>query len=513
MAELFKRVNMRKYLAIFILFITITLRASTGNDYKILKTGIHFDSKVSGGENSIPQLANIISRTDLDVAILTDHDNMKVTYGLKPFENLINYDIQKSSISTYGYDKYFQQIHNLNLIHDDVILIPGIEAVPYYYWSGSPFQGKMTLHNWHRHMLVFGMDKIEDFKNIPSLANGKMPPALPEGNILNYIMEHLFHFLLIFIYLAGFVISILTIFNKNINFKENQEEVTISYKSLIFTLIFGTILFFEFPFLPKKYNQYEGDQGAGPYQEVINYVNKKDGLVYWAHPEAEYTDKREISLPFMDPQIKLSTTPYPELISKTYEHDGFAIFWEGMKSVGKPGGIWDMTLNQYCRGIRKSPFWGIGELDFEDSNNLEMINETNTFLFTKEKSSEAVLDAIKKGRMYSTRGYFGDKVELKDFTLQDVRTGKTAFLGETLNPQGDIIKAHIQIDVKQDIKPQNIYLYKKDKLKKIIPLQNDLKEDFNLPVTPKSEITYYKIYVGSRDFKILVTNPIFIKKI
>ena len=44
------------------------------------------------------------------------------------------------------------------------------------------------------------------------------------------------------------------------------------------------------PFTEEVIDQYESDQGAKPYQLLINYVNKQGGLMFWAHPEATYNE-------------------------------------------------------------------------------------------------------------------------------------------------------------------------------------------------------------------------------
>ncbi|RKY48748.1 MAG: hypothetical protein DRP91_05435, partial [Candidatus Neomarinimicrobiota bacterium] len=67
-------------------FVVLTLKLKGNETYYLLKAGIHFDSKVSGGKYTLEELARIISKEKLDVAIITDHDNMEVSYGIKPFE-------------------------------------------------------------------------------------------------------------------------------------------------------------------------------------------------------------------------------------------------------------------------------------------------------------------------------------------------------------------------------------------------------------------------------------------
>ncbi|MBU4445460.1 MAG: hypothetical protein L6422_06950 [Candidatus Marinimicrobia bacterium] len=108
--------------------------SQVSRDYYRLKTGIHFDSKVSGGSYTISELAGIANSYGLDAAIITDHDNMKVSYGISPFQNFLKFSIQENSISKYGIEKYLQEIEQINKVYTNIILIPGVEAVPFYFW-------------------------------------------------------------------------------------------------------------------------------------------------------------------------------------------------------------------------------------------------------------------------------------------------------------------------------------------------------------------------------------------
>ena len=156
---------------ILIILISINFLLAS-KQYTRLKAGIHFDSQVSGGKYSLEELAHIIGKSDLDVAILTDHDNMEVRYGLPFFRKAFQISVKRNSIVKFGYKNYFNKINSLNTFFPGTEIIPGIEAVPYYFWEGNPVYGKLSLRNWHQHLLVFGMDEIEDYKKLPSLKTG-----------------------------------------------------------------------------------------------------------------------------------------------------------------------------------------------------------------------------------------------------------------------------------------------------------------------------------------------------
>ena len=54
-----------------------------------------------------------------------------------------------------------------------MILIPGVESAPFYYWHGMPFSGKFEMLGWHQHLLALGIDKAETLEYLPIIGNDK----------------------------------------------------------------------------------------------------------------------------------------------------------------------------------------------------------------------------------------------------------------------------------------------------------------------------------------------------
>jgi len=501
---------------LFVILLNVCLFPQANDKYIRLKTGIHFDSKVSGGKYDLVELGAIIDRSDLDVAIITDHDNMKVSYGIAPFQNLLKYSIEENSIGTFGVKNYLNLIDQIDETFKDVIIMPGVEAVPFYYWQGSPMNENLRLENWHTHLLVFGMNSADDYQNLPSLANG-IGYQSPSGHLFKYIATYFMYFSTCLLAIVLFLISLFSIIRRKTTLDiarihRKSYRYRMSWIALILTVVFGIYLHSEFPFLPRLYDQYHDNQGAGPFQRLIDYVNEKNGLVFWAHPEVSHTEERTVNIPLVPQKIIIETESYPQLISQTTDYTGFAVFWEGFKVIGKPGGIWDLVLTEYCNGFRKKPVWGIGELDFEEANDLSLVTETNTFVFAKEKSQKGVIDAYRAGRMYATRGYAGNKIVLEDFSAYDMRTGKNAFIGETLPLSQPPVVLHIRMKALENLKSaQTVLLFRGNVCIQRFRLSNLIDEWFVDENPPKDQMFYYRIYLGET-WQTLVTNPIFVKR-
>jgi len=503
------------YLTIGLLLTAGRLQAQLGCRYQLLKAGIHFDSQVSGGKFSLPELAQQIAKVGLDVAVLTDHDNMKVTYGIRPFQQFLKFSIEDNSIHKYGTERYFQEINRLDKNYPRTILIPGVEAVPYYFWQGSPLTNNLVLKNWHTHLLVFGIEDPQVIENLPSLSTG-LGYSKPDGEIGKYIITHINHFALMLLYLFLFILSAVFIIRPKKHLTDiahlhhHKHRYRFSFKALILTLIFGGLLFTHYPFLPLRYTQYDGEASAGPFQALIDYVNKHNGLIFWAHPEVKHEEKREFNIPLMRQTINISTDAYPQYITSTSNYTGFAIFWEGMKTIGKPGGLWDMALSEYCVGVRQRAPWAIGELDFEESNNIDNITETNTFLFVKEFSRRGVYEAFRSGRMYATRGHTGDKLLLNDFSVYDLHSGRGAFIGETLTNARAPLALHLSIRALAPNIRTEVLIFRNETFIKKIILTGDYDDWFTDDQIKDLSHIYYRVYVGE-SWPTLVTNPIFVK--
>lgn len=169
-----------------------------------------------------------------------------------------------------------------------------------------------------------------------------------------------------------------------------------------------------------RFSQYDNIQTYEPYQNLIDYVTKNNGLIYWAHPESN--EYREMS------GVKVHTLPYAEALEATVNYTGFAVLGEGYQKAGIPGGIWDKTLMEFCAGKRARPVWTIGELDDMGEKALDGVQ---TVFLLKNQSYQGVLDALKTGKNYTvTKSQGGSALALNDFWI--MADNKVAYSGELL---------------------------------------------------------------------------------
>ena len=128
---------------------------------------IQIASTVSDGKYSLEEIVQTARINGIKIVILGERDFMRWEYGLWPLRGLIKKTVKSNSLSAYGVERYFREIEKLQLGNPDMLIIPGVESAPFYYWEGSPFRKNLKVKNWHKHMLIVGLKKIEDYENIP----------------------------------------------------------------------------------------------------------------------------------------------------------------------------------------------------------------------------------------------------------------------------------------------------------------------------------------------------------
>jgi len=292
-----------------------------GEEYQQISGLIDLRSTYSDGAYDIESLVSMAKNRGFEVLIINDHDRMVMEYGLSPFRNLIKRKVELSSINKNGAKAYLDSIKKVQKMFPDMIIIPGSETAAFYYWTGSAFKKNLTAHNHERRILTIGMEKPEDYENLPILHNGfsteYMRMAVPQ--ILLYLVILVMAMFLIkwkgFYRIAGIIIFIwcsASIANSNM-------------------------------FRSSPFDQYHGDQGIVPYQLFIDYVSSKGGLTFWNYPETKSGVRQ------MGP-IYVDTPPYPEILEQARGYTGFAAIYGDTITITEPGNIWDKILIAYCEG-------------------------------------------------------------------------------------------------------------------------------------------------------------------
>ncbi|MBI4552247.1 MAG: hypothetical protein HY710_08290 [Candidatus Latescibacteria bacterium] len=460
---------------------------------------VHVDIDIGSDRLTVPQLTDLTHQARLGVIVFTDHDNAVVEYGLPPFRRLLKKQESRPSIQAYGAQRYVETIRMAGDYTPGVITIDGTEAAPAYYWEGNVWGGRPLARNIHKHLLVIGLPDPKDYERLPSLATGFPQP---------FGLRCLVSLWPLPVALAGLTMVVLSRRRARL-----EGEAGNPMPGVAVTIIGAAFLANSFP-LCSPYDQYHGDPGDGPYQAVIDYANARGAMTFWAHPEVMQRLSAPVPWPvsmFAD-SVVFETLPYTTALSTTSEYTGFAIFQEGLRVIGKPGGVWDQVLIEYCAGARRRPVWAIGEADFEDraiANPKEDLEACQTVFLLKERSRAGVLEALRSGTMYARRAP-GHLLTLRDFRVTD-GAGQTA---ATMGGHVTLSESpHVRIDLGvQDSSPRNlvIQVIRDGRVIRMIPAAGDTTITFEDRVVGGEGTTFYRLLVTLDDWEVLASNPIFV---
>jgi hypothetical protein len=440
---------------------------------------IDLRSTFSDGAHSVEELVIMARSRGFRAVFINDHNSIALAYGLPPFRNILRYKKQFPSIMTNGPKNFIEEIKRVSERYSDMIIFPGCETSPYYYWTGSWFSNNLTAHEYDRRILILNLNHPDDYGDIPSLHN----------RMTYKYFEKLLPDVLFFI--PPFIIGLFLLRHKGFS---RVIGICLSVFSLLYIIDHN-------PFRSSLITQYDGDQGITPYQEVIDYVSSKGGLTFWNYPEQRSGIRKYGS-------INVNTPPYPQVLYQSKAYTGFAAIYGDNITVTNPGNEWDRVLLEYCEGQRDEPVWGISTADFHKDGRLGLkLGAFPTTFLVREFSKKGIVEAIKNGRMYCSRGDGETWPVLKNFNVFGKNT-KKACMGESIiTKEFPVIWFRVEYN-KGDPRDMKLSLIRGGKIIKSIEGKTPIEFEYVDEKIDPGRKTYYRIIDKK---KHLTSNPIFIK--
>ncbi|MBN1107037.1 MAG: hypothetical protein JXL84_26775 [Deltaproteobacteria bacterium] len=433
----------------------------------------------SDGAHSIEEICAIARSRGFKALFINDHDRIDLSWGIPPFRRLFRYKKTYPSIATHGPKKFLAEIRRVARMYPDMILIPGCETSPYYYWTGSYFSGDLTAHDYDRRILVIHFDDPEDYRSLPTVGNEFS---------FRYSLRLLPGAILFFLPLA---IGVWLVTGKGMG----------RTLGILIVVLSGLALADYNPFRGSLFTPYDGDRGVAPYQMVIDYVRERGGLSFWNYPEHRSGVRPH-------GPIHVSTPPYPDVLYSSDGYTGFAAIYGDSTRATEPGREWDRALNEYCLGRRLRAPWGISTADFHEDGRLGLkLGAFPTVFLVRHFTDKDVLEAMEKGRMYCSRGDGTDWPRLDRF---DVETGDGthAVMGETVVTSAfPRIRFTVNFPSKATL-PMKLLLIRGGSLIRTFEGRPPLEVNYTDEAAPAGVTTYYRVM---DEKKHLVSNPIFVR--
>lgn len=412
---------MRSRLLAALCLLAATAGAPAAQEAEPLRAAVHIHSTFSTGQEPLARIAERARHLGLDVLVVSDDDLLQVAWGLPPWRRLLRVvESHRSLLADDTLEDYLEEIRRLDALHDDLIVIDGVESAPYYTWDVDWRRREWTVRGWNRHIMAVGLDDAEAYRSLPVLGGpGELAPQ--DGHS---ILRMLWPFLgLAWALWLGRRVHGVAL------------RTVLGVVSLLF-FVDGALNGFR----ASHFHAYD-DAGMEPYQRFIDAVGARGGLTFWTHPEAASTIPPRSVAGLAS--VRSETPAHAGDLVATRRYTGFAALYADHITATEPGREWDRVLTEYLRGERDRPAWGTGEIDYHGEDLRERLHDIQTVIFADERSRRGVLEALARGRSYAVRG--GD--EALRLTRFAVGTGSArAQTGQALPVGGEPWRVDVHLD-------------------------------------------------------------------
>ena len=393
---------------------------------------VHLHSDLSSGEYALDELAGMAARQEIGALLLAENYLNRIEYGLPPFRALTR--VRYEAPSVYGrLDAYRERVTRARAAHPDLVIVPGVEVMPHYRWSGSPLALELAVANTQKNLLVFGLDDPHALAAIPVVGNSAAG---------TYSTHSLVEAAPVVLLAPGLLLLLVKRPRRR---RIGAAVILVRQRhwlpgSILCAVALATVIR-GWPFTQTPYSPY-ADYGAAPYQDVIDYVEQRGGAAVWSFPEA-----RDSGSDAAGPvRVTWSTEPYPDDLLRTFRYTAFGALYEDTTQVERPGGGWDRLLAQYAAGERSRPAWGLGESGYHDSSAGKRLGRVQTVFLVRERSEAGVLEALRGGRLYARLRTPQSALALTEFAA--ATDAARAGAGDTLRPApGAVVTLTIGVDV------------------------------------------------------------------
>lgn len=462
-----------------------------------LRAAIHVHSTMSTGTFSLESLARRADEQQLDVLILSENFTLRYDYGLHPLQGFLKYQVAFPSILEHGIQRFLDEVQAVQQRHPHLIIIPGIEVAPHYFWTGSLLHGDLTMHNAQRNLLVVGLERAEDYERLPV-----------RGNSHSFVWgwESVVNGLPLLLLVPAVWLW------------KAQDQRGVDRRGpacrlrpvLAVSLLIACVVLTAnaWPMKTPVYSSHDGTVGYRPYQALIDRAVERGALVYWSMTEARDFSRHSFG-PFGTVTIK--TEPHPEALILTHGYTGFGGLYQDARRVIAPSGVWDQLLRAKTRQDQDVRPTMIGEVAFHGTNDAgKDLDRVYTVIQTSERTAAGILEALRTGRTYAVaRGDQNILLQLDEFRV--VNEERSAGIGETLHGRtSDDILVRVEVSA-IDGKPYaaKLRVIRSGQVIKQVEGQTPLRVDLVDREAPRGEWLNYRVEVIGKGGELL-TNPIYV---
>ena len=414
------------------LLLLALLGAAPASALERVRGVVHVHSDLSTGDFSLEALVGLADQQGIGALLLSENFLARVDYALPPFRALTRVSREERGVAGDP-ARYLARVAEVRARLPHVILVPGVEVVPHYYWTGSPFALDMTVHDVQKNLLVFGLTDPQALAALPVAGNAR-------GG--TYGAQSLVDAAPALLVIPGLA---LIVRRRAVRKRLGRGAVVVVQRrawalGLILCGLGVAAVARGWPFTSHGLSTWH-DQGIAPYQALIDHVDAAGGITMWSLPEA-----RDIGEQYVGPvRVGWLTEPYADDLLRTFRYTAFGAVYEDTSTFDAPGGGWDRLLAEYARGERSRPAWAMAESAFHNHTAGKQVGPIQTVFLATEKTEAGILDALRRGRMYALQRTRELGFDLTEFSA--TAGGVTVGMGETLRaPAGTPIEVRLALD-------------------------------------------------------------------
>jgi len=467
-----------------------------------LVASFHVHSTVSTGDLTLEQVAQKAEALGLDAVVLTENFVLRYEYGLSPLRGLVKRTVSLPSVLDYGVERFLADVAAAQARHPTVLLVPGIEVTPHYYWTGSLFDRDLTMHNSQKNILVFGLARPEDYAALP--VNGNPGSYRYDWTSAAGMLPAL-----LFVP-AAWLWRKRSYRTARVGMTPYREARRHRTSAVILALAAVVLLANAWPPGEPVFSAYDDHLGYKPYQAFLQAAAARGAVTVWSMPEA-----RDFNVFSFGPLggVTVKTDPYPEALAMTTGYTAFGGLYQDTRKVTLPGDLWDQLLTQYLeRRIGQPPF-AVGEIAFHGLNrDTRELDQVVTVFQVRSKTLAGLLEATRSGRMYAVGQYKkGQGLRLEAFRAEIEGGVRTAGAGESLDPQGARdLALHVKVTAAdQGMHPVSVTVIRSGEVATTLTGVTPFEQAIADPGAPPGLWNAYRIQVNG-DGSELLSNPIFV---
>ena len=483
--------------SLIVIALVLLSSAAEAEPLRRLPALVHAHSTFSTGDLPLDRLLADARSQGLEAVFLSENYLLRVEYGLWPFRAATRVTREEPSVLSRGVEAYLAEVAEVQKRFPDVMIVPGVEVIPHYYWTGSPLRGDLTNHDLQKNILVFGITDPEALKRLPSTGN----PYLRR-----YSARSLVEALPGLLVVPGLWLIVVRRRRlrrlRALTVVEHQRRWLLGTPLLVLGLL---ALVRAFPFTEDPWSPYRPDSELGTSQALIDEVEARGGVTVWSFPEAR--DSSESS--FLGLTVRVRTDPYLDDLVRTFRYTAFGAVYEDTTRVATPGGMWDYILGKYLSGERSRAPWVVGESGFHGFLGGKRFGGIQTVFLVSEKSEAAVLSSFSAGRMYALSRTPAYAFTLRQFAAR--QGNQEAGSGETLQAKAsEPLEIRVGVDASDGGEyPVRALLVRNGQIVQVWRGKTPLRVVHREPAGEMP--AYYRLEVGGPEPHRILSNPVFVR--